>query len=100
MGRLPPDPPAPETPPPVTLSNVWDLKADPDRIGSAVTGWRAVATAARQAQTTVDTPAGKLVGDAWSGDASDTYHDHLRRLGADVTDTATAAENVAGALDR
>jgi Ca2+-binding RTX toxin-like protein len=97
MGVPPPDPPEP--PPPMTLANVWDLKTDANRIDAAITGWRAVATAARQARTTVDTPAGKLVGDAWSGDAADTYHDHLRRLGTDTTDMATAADNVAGALD-
>jgi Ca2+-binding RTX toxin-like protein len=94
-----PTEPERETPPPITVTNVWKLNADPGRISTAVTGWQAVAKAARQAQATVDTPAGKLVGDAWSGDASDTYHDHLRRFGADVTDTATAADNVAGALD-
>ena len=39
-----------------------------------------------------------LRGEAWAGDAADTYHDHREKLGRGVTEVVEAAEAFAAAL--
>lgn len=96
-----PEPPEQTEPPaPITVRHVWDLKADLARIAQAAAAWRSVATAARQAYGTVDSPASLLTGDKWSGEVADTYHEHRRRLGTDIGEAAAAADEIGAALDR
>jgi Ca2+-binding RTX toxin-like protein len=82
------------------MSNLWDLKADPGRIESAATGWRAVAAGVRSGHQPVADQAVALLDGGWSGSTAETYREHLRRLGADVSETAGTADRIAGALDR
>jgi hypothetical protein len=95
----PPDPDTGPARPPITSANLWDLKAAPARVTAAANGWRGYATKARTARETVDKQAAGLRGDAWKGATADTYHAHREKLGADVAETAKAAEAVAGVLD-
>jgi Ca2+-binding RTX toxin-like protein len=87
-------------PEPITVDNIWNLQADPGRILGAANGWRAMAAAAQAARDTVETPAAAVVGDRWSGAAADSYRQHQRRLGADVSDVGSAASAVSDALER
>jgi len=94
---IPPDPPAPP-PAPVTMDNIWDLEADPSALHQAAARWRAFARAADTHRDGVDRAAKPLRGNAWSGEASDSYHDHLDKLGRGVTDLLDNAETYASSL--
>jgi uncharacterized protein YukE len=89
-----------QAPEPITTANIWDLHAQPGRIRDAAAAWRSYGAGARTAQSTVDVPAAALVGEKWAGDTSDSYHDHLHKLSADVAASADTAGDLAGALDQ
>ncbi len=90
-------------PDPFTMDNIWDLAAEPQALHQAARQWSTFATAAGGHRDAVDRAAAPLVGDAWSGDAADTYHDHLNQLSRTVTDLVdnarTCATNLAAAGD-
>ncbi|MEV8509886.1 M91 family zinc metallopeptidase [Actinoplanes sp. NPDC051475] len=91
---------SPQIPPPdpVTLDNVWQLEADPGALDRAADQWRTFARAASAGRDSVDDAAAPLRGEAWSGDASDTYHDHREKLGRGVDEVVEAATGFAVAL--
>ncbi|HEU4424568.1 MAG TPA: M91 family zinc metallopeptidase [Pilimelia sp.] len=95
----PPEPGGEAPRPPISVGNLWDLKADPAKITAAAAGWRGYAAKARSARETVDKQAAGLHGDAWKGITADTYHAHRGKLGTDVTETAKSADAVAASLD-
>ena len=83
---------------PVAVDNLWDLHADPGALHAAAERWQTFARAATTARAQVDDAAGPLRGDAWSGDAADSYHDHRAKLSAAVTELSDAATAIAAAL--
>ncbi|MGW4942369.1 M91 family zinc metallopeptidase [Actinoplanes sp. NPDC004185] len=85
-------------PDPVTLDNVWELEADPGALDRAAEQWRGFARAASAARDSVDDAAAPLRGEAWSGDAADTYHDHREKLGRAVDEVVEAADSFGVAL--
>ena len=91
---------APSIPPPdpVTMDDVWALAADPGALDRAAEAWRAFGRSAGSARDAVDDAALALRGEAWAGDAADTYHDHREKLGRGVTEVVEAAEVFAVAL--
>jgi Effector protein/RTX calcium-binding nonapeptide repeat (4 copies) len=90
-----------EAPPPepITVTNLWDLKAEPGQISGAAQAWQRFAGKARSSRQTIDRPASALRGDAWSGDASDTYHHHRGKVGGDIDESAEVAGKISGALE-
>ncbi|HYN93247.1 MAG TPA: M91 family zinc metallopeptidase [Pilimelia sp.] len=82
-------------PDPHTMENIWYLAADPQALHQAARQWRTFATAAGGHRDAVGRAAAPLVGDAWSGDTADTYHDHLKKLSGTVTDLVTNAQTCA-----
>jgi uncharacterized protein YukE len=91
-------PPAP-APAPITVPDVWYLRASPDRLTAAGEAWRAYAAGARAAADAVDAAAQRVYEAEWAGDTADTYDAHRRKLTGDLTETADLAGTVAGALE-
>ncbi|GAB2617921.1 hypothetical protein Aab01nite_31470 [Paractinoplanes abujensis] len=87
-------------PDPFTMDNIWDLDAEPQLLHQAARQWTTFATSAGRHRDAVDRAAAPLVGDAWSGDAADTYHDHLKKLSATVTDLLDNATTCATNLSK
>jgi len=77
------EPGVPAAPAPVTMVNVWDLRANPDAIGVAAVAWKGFAGAVNGPRSIVDKQAMRLGEDDWSGDAAERYHDRRRELGKD-----------------
>ncbi|MEU4244074.1 M91 family zinc metallopeptidase [Actinoplanes sp. NPDC026619] len=94
---MPAEPPPPP-PAPATMDNLWDLAADPAAVHRAGQLWLTFVQAADAARDPVPPAAQLLRGDAWSGEASDTYHDHLDKLDAGVTELLDDARQVGAAL--
>jgi hypothetical protein len=92
------DPNGPAPPAPISVADVWDLQARPDRIDQAAAGWRRMSAAVTAATIDVDAQARALAGGGWSGAA--TFDAHRRTLTAGLEDTADRAAAVAAALSR
>lgn len=91
--------PAPPRPDPIKTGNLWDLAADPRKIGEAAQGWRALARAARTQAGTVDKPAQQLHDGEWRGETAETFHTHRLKLTGDMREAATLADQAGGALE-
>jgi hypothetical protein len=88
------------TPTPITVRDLWSLRAEPARLTGAAQAWKAYAGRAREAARSVDEPAQRLYDGDWAGDTADTYDAHRRKLTGDIGESADLAERVAGALER
>jgi hypothetical protein len=84
---------------PVTVDDLWSLRADPPRLVVAAGAWRALSARVRDARGHIDQRAVALRADRWSGDTAETYHRHRERLGGDLEGAATLADTLAGELD-
>ena len=94
----PPLPPLP-LPPPITIRNLWDLRADPGTLRRGAQGWRGVGEAQRTCAGTVDGSARRVVTDSWTGAAADSYREHQIRLTDDIEEAGPLSGRVAAALD-
>lgn len=84
----------------VSTPNVWELRADLDRIRTSARAWHALGDAVRMAHSVVESEARALLGTGWTGHAADTYHEHRDRMARDGVDVTDAATQVGKALDR
>jgi uncharacterized protein YukE len=84
----------------ITTSNLWELKAHPDKVAELAAAWRTVEANSESARDIVDQEARRVFGDeAWRGETADAYDSHRTKLSGDVGQVATIAGPVAQALE-
>src|SRR5688572_22810859 len=84
----------------ITVSNLWDLEADPGRLEANAVAWLGRADDLREAQDLVDRAANRVVdGEYWTGQTAEAFTLHRERLTADLETCAGLANEVVSALN-
>ncbi len=84
----------------ITVSNLWDLQADPGRLEAHAIAWQGRVTELEEAQDLIDGAANRVVdGEYWTGTTADAFTRHREKLTADLGACATLAGGVVTALN-
>ncbi|HEX6681952.1 MAG TPA: hypothetical protein VF062_04125 [Candidatus Limnocylindrales bacterium] len=84
----------------ITVSNLWDLEADPGRIEANAVTWQGRATDLEEAQDLVDSAANRVVdGEYWTGQTADAFTRHRESLTSDLGTCAGLVNEVVTALN-
>lgn len=84
----------------ITVSNLWDLEADPATLEANAVTWLERAADLQEAQDLIDLAANRVVdGEYWTGQTADAFTTHREKLTADLGDCAELAGQVVTALN-
>ncbi|WP_203907676.1 hypothetical protein [Rhizocola hellebori] len=84
----------------ITVSNLWDLQADPGQLEADAITWQGRVTDLQTAQDLIDAAADRVVdGEYWTGSTADAFTVHREKLTADLGAAAALAGEVVTALN-
>ena len=84
----------------ITVSNLWDLEADPGRLEANAVTWLGRANDLEEVQDLVDRAANRVVdGEYWTGQTADAFTVHREKLTADLGTCAGLINEVVTALN-
>lgn len=84
----------------ISVSNLWDLEADPGKLEATAVTWQGRANNLTEAQELMDQAANRVVdGEYWTGQTADAFTTHREKLTADLGSCAELVNQVVTALN-